>query len=355
MFETGERRISHTYTAPSGATIVVLNVPAVVNQDEDGREDIAFRIDVAERLEDLVNVALAKAVPDEVTAIRFDDSPSFPEADYSLQFKGPDANFVDATVQTWRLVFDKAYTAIKLSIRAAAGKYDGLIRAAALPRVAFLAPGSITMGIRTSDRLKLFPFDDALGDESELAMQLLMKTSLWLDQKADLPSELIGDDRALETLLRAVEELAPQGESLTAVSFHRIGDTEVTSFSKEKRDVARRERIKIKLRSEQDSRQLDLFGVVSRLDVKGAVELRDVSGSLEWKGVTAKCTFESDLLSALLENFGKRVKATVIQKKTPKGWSRTAIVFDLTRIGESVDDYESAEGGPNSGSISRER
>lgn len=322
-----QRPTTYTYTAPSGAILVVRNVPAEVYEDASGREEITYRIDVAEKLDDLIDTGLATALPGAVVALSFDERPALPETDYTVKWSGPEENFEHANIQTWRRVFDKTYNAFVAASRSIKEKID----AKDLPTVAYLARSSIVIGIRTSEQRRLFDMDYSTSAIPDKALQLLIDASRWLDGEGDLPSEIKSDPAALETLLRAVEELSPVDEK-TTVSLQRTGIDEPAQFTQIKRSAAKQQRINIRLRS-AEAQQIEVIGTVSALDVQGRVTLRNVIKN-QWTSKTVECTFEQDLLPTLLENFSKTVQVSAIQKKVAGRWSKTPEVIDVTRLRE---------------------
>jgi hypothetical protein len=325
-----DRAITYTHTAPGGTVVVVTNVPAEVYLDPEGREEILYRIDVAARLDNAIRAKLANVVPGSLNFLSYNDGPAekpaLPDADYTLKFDGPDENVPHPTIQTWRLVVDKAYTAFKIAAKSVTEKAS----AVAFPSVVFFARASIIVGVRTTEQGRLFEMDYERSDIADKTLQLLMDTSLWLDGQGELPAEIADDPAAVEKLLRAVEELSPT-DAKTTVVLQKFGHPQGANFNREKREVARQKRIEIRLTSSQTSRPLQLIGRIANLDVLGKVTLRDIEKSPLWQWKTATCTFESDLLPTLLENFGHRVIVSTIQEKEPKNWSRHPEVLDVVR------------------------
>jgi hypothetical protein len=54
-----KRLVTHTYTGPSGAVVVVTNVPAEIYVAPDGTEQTNYGMDVAEHLAEMIQVAMA--------------------------------------------------------------------------------------------------------------------------------------------------------------------------------------------------------------------------------------------------------------------------------------------------------
>lgn len=328
--EPVERETTYTHTAPGGTVVVVTNVPAEVYTDSEGREDILYKIDVAARLDNAIRAALMTAEPGSLNLLSYANgaavTSALPGADYTLKFDGPAENVSHPTIQTWRLVMDKAYTAFKIAAKSVTEKTS----AALFPSVVFFARASIIVGVRTTEQGRLFEMEYGRDDVAEKTLRLLMDTSLWLDKKGELPAEIADDPAAVEKLLRAVEELSPT-DAETTVVLQRFGYPQTAGFNREKREVARQKRIEIRLMSSQTSRSLQLVGRIASLDVLGKVTLRDIEKTALWQWNTATCTFESDLLPRLLENFGRRVIVSTIQDKEPKNWSRHPEVLDVIR------------------------
>lgn len=323
-----QRPVTYTYTSPSGAVIVIQNVPAEIYQDERGREEILYRIDVAERLDDLVNAVLPVAKPGAVECLSFDDRPALPDVDYEVQFSGPDMSFEHASIQTWRLIFDKTYNAFKAAIKSVSEKTTPK----QFPTVAFVGPtNSIVVGVRTTEHVRLFA-DHESTEVPAMALQLLLTTSRWLDGEADLPPEIAKNAGVVETLLRAVEELSPIDDA-TSISLAKVGD-KPTGFTRQKRDHARQQRIAIKLRSSETQRPIVVIGKVSRLDEQGVVKLRDIHRTPEFPWRSSDSSFEPDLLVAMLENFGRYVRVSALQEQTPRGWSQQLEIVDVVRHDE---------------------
>jgi hypothetical protein len=320
-----QRPVTYTYTAPSGAILVVRNVPAEVYEDRNGREEITYRIDVAEKLDQLIDAKLATAKPGAVEVLSFDELPVLPYADYTFKWSGPGENFERANIQTWRRIFDKTYNAFLAATRSITGKISPI----EIPAVAYLARSSIVIGLRTTDQARLFSLDYSASEIPDKALQLIMDAGRWLSGEGELPPEIMSDVAALETLLLAVEQLSPSDEK-TTVSLQKVGLDSPVHFTQEKRSTAKQKRIDIRLSSPGKSLRVDLEGIVSALDVQGRVTLRDVTKTAAWHSKTADCVFEIDLLPTLLENFAKAVRISAIQKETAGKWS-TLEVMDVTR------------------------
>ncbi|HUZ49114.1 MAG TPA: hypothetical protein VMW12_05145 [Candidatus Dormibacteraeota bacterium] len=335
--DDGNSRVTFTYTAPSGAVIVVRNVPAK-NAPSDSSQ-VVYSLTVASKLQDLVQSALATADVAKITDLSYDDTPVQRDADYEFKFVGSDTNFLHARVQTWRLIFDKLHTATKTAIRATTKNFSGRIPADMFPTVAFVRPSSIGIGVRTSEQTSMF---QTPGDEpSKSALRYLMATTQWLGGEGALPAELEDDDVLLEGILRAVEELAPPNDpsSVALVKIEDISNHTSTEFTREKRERAKDKRLDIRLKRSPTLRKIDIIGTIDILDLSKKVHLRDVEETTEWRSqIVANAVFAEDLLAPLLENFGKRVHVTAFQEKMPDGtWSRQIEIVDVRRIDEKSD------------------
>jgi hypothetical protein len=332
----GNSRVTFTYTAPSGAVIVVRNVPAK-NAPSDSSQ-VVYSLDVASKLQELVQGALATADVAKITDLSYDDTPIRRDADYEFKFVGNDTNFLNARVQTWRLIFDKLHTATKTAIRAATKTFSARIPADMFPTVAFVRPSSIGIGVRTSEQTSMF--ETASDRPSESALRFLMATTQWLGGEGPLPAELEEDDVLLEGILRAVEELAPPNDaSVSLVKLEDISNHTSTEFTRDKRERAKDKRLDIRLRRSPTLRKIEIIGTIDILDLSKKVHLREVDETTEWRSqIVANAVFANDLLAPLLENFGKRVRVTAFQEKMPDGtWSRQIEIVDVRRVDEKSD------------------
>jgi hypothetical protein len=315
-------RVTYTYTAPSGAIIVIRNVPAFVSW-RSGKRNISYRGSVAGKLQRLVKAALATATAGLVSDLVFDESPNLPVADYEIEFIGPKTSFSNASLQTWKLIFDKSYTSVKAAMRSVGAK--------AVPTVSYLAPASIMLGLRTGHQRELFEFDTESASASEKAMRLLIDTARWLDNEISLPAYLTDDDAMLDVMLRAVEELAPNDEE-TSVLLRRVGHSEQSTFTRQKKMKAQSERIAIRLKDPSAARRVELVGKLSRLDVDGDASVREIQTTDEWTAKSISCRYDNALLATLLENFGKRVNVSLIQRNVGGSWSTKDLeLVDISR------------------------
>lgn len=323
------RRETFTYTAPSGAVVVVRNVPTRATPDS---SEVSYSLRVASKLQDLVESALVGARSDSVVAFSFDDEPPRRDADFEFEFIGPDANFANASIQTWRLVFDKVYTATKTAIRATTNNFTGRLAAESFPTVAFVRPASIAVGVRTIQQTHLVDFPGA--DDARRALEFLIAAGRWLGDEADLPTDLSSDPVTFEGILRAVEEIAPPGgDSVVSVKVQKIGSpSKPVEFTREKRERAKQERISLRLAQSDTLRKIDLRGLIDNLDLSGRVHLKDVYPTSEWPSQTVTARFQPELLPALLENFGKRVTLFALQKYVRHQWSTSDVeAVDVAR------------------------
>ncbi|MGD1066521.1 MAG: hypothetical protein ABR975_06870 [Vulcanimicrobiaceae bacterium] len=304
---------------------MITDVPASVYHSNEGNEEIVYAINVAERLDELVAIELASAAPG-VPRFRSYGEVT-PEADFALKFTSPDANVPNPTLQTWRRVMDKAYTAFKIAVKS----LDSKPGSASYPQVVYFARSSIVLGVRASGQAQLFPFDFDASEAPEKALRLLMGASLWLDGLSQLPPDIAENSGVVESLLRAVEELSPVDEGAT-VTLERIGTDERAVFTRAKREIARKKRVEIRLSGSQDSRRIDIVGRIASIDEQGRAVLRGVAPHDLWHDKTATCSFEPDLLPALLENFGHQVCLSAIQPKEFGAWSRNLEAIDVVRF-----------------------
>jgi hypothetical protein len=327
-----ERRlVSHTYEAPSGAIVIVKRVPAEVYVSEDGAEQVNYSQDVAEALYDIIRIALASADPDKPAVCSFDNKPALPEADYEIEFDGPGAVFNNASLQTWRRVLDKMYNSYKYAARSIEE------RVTQFPTVAYMTSGSIAIGIRAGEQKALFDLDLPQAGPIDKAMRMLLAASLWLDDEGSIPTDIAEDEAALETLLRAVEELSPSSGS-NEFRLVRVGTQETAHFTPGKRAKARQCRIDLRLRN-AEARQLDLIGTISKLEDIGRVSLRSVLPTREWRRKSATCTFNvEELLSTVLENFGKVVRVAAIEERIAGRWSGRPEAIAIERYDEGEPD-----------------
>jgi hypothetical protein len=322
-----------TYTAPSGTVVVVRDVPARLIKRPDRSDRISYSIDVAEKLDELINLALAGATPEDVKVINFAETPTKPHADYELEFVGPEASFVDASLQVWRLVFDKAYTALKTAVRAVSLERGKGISVGLIPRLAYVGPSSIVLGIKTSSQT-YFPILEADPDDRDRAVQLLISTAEWISGNLEaLPETIVNNAAALDSLLRAVEELSPASESVNLVRIKsRDGDRRTANLSRNTREAAKKRRIDIRIASSGEERLIELSGLLSQIDVRGTIVVKDISANTSWRKSTALCRYSVDLRASLLENFAKTVRLSVIQKRIGQEWAEADLeVVDVIR------------------------
>ncbi|HLI95262.1 MAG TPA: hypothetical protein VKT72_04130 [Candidatus Baltobacteraceae bacterium] len=133
---------------------------------------------------------------------------------------------------------------------------------------------------------------------------------------------------SIESLLRAVEELSPTDDR-TAVSLRKVGENSPAKFTRDKRVNAKKRRMQIRLTSTEESRAIEISGIIAAIDVQGRVTLREVKKN-QWTGKTVDCTFETDLMANVLENFAKPVLVSAIQSKVAGKWTAPEVV-DVSR------------------------
>ena len=75
----------------------------------------------------------------------------------------------------------------------------------------------------------LFDLSVEQSEAPEKAMRVLLATASWLNEGGELPAEIADDDAAIETMLRAIEELSPLSQE-TEVFLSRVGTDERAEF-----------------------------------------------------------------------------------------------------------------------------
>jgi hypothetical protein len=196
-----------------------------------------------------------------------------------VDFKGPEAVFSNASLQTWRRVMDKAYNSYKLAMRSLGQRIQGF------PTVAYMTPGSIVWGIKTGEKRSLFDLSVEQSEAPEKAMRVLLATASWLNEGGELPAEIADDDAAIETMLRAIEELSPLSQE-TEVFLSRVGTDERAEFTYKTRAAAKQRRIELRMKN-SEARKLELIGIISKLEDSGEVTARSgIYPGLEGKART---------------------------------------------------------------------
>lgn len=328
---TKSEYVTHMYTAPSGVIVLIRDVPARVTFRDNTRK-IGYQPSVARHLQALIKTALAYSGEQKIIELTYTNTLSLPDADYRFRFQGPGARLYGATIKTWRLVFDRSYNSIKLALKGATGKAIS----SAMPDVAFFAPSSILLGIRTTDKKHLFDFDYDSSEQSDKALRLLIDTSLWLERKRELPDSITSNYLVIDSLLRAVEELSPGNDGLNVV-LERTNGGISTLFNQEKGNLARERRVQLRLQNALQLHPFEIVGRVTRLDESGRVTLRDVAKNSFIERKVVACKFNAGLLPTLLENFGHVIRAIAVEETKPGIKRGQPELLDVVRV-DSGDD-----------------
>jgi len=311
-----ERQVTDTYTAPSGVVVVVTGVPAHVFVNEDGREQITYDYEVAERLDIFNTVALNEGgEPGQVKVYSFNQHVTAPMSDLQFRIVGEGIHFGSTPLKVWKKAFDRIYYAYTSLSKTLANALNFSVPVG--PRVA-LSPGSLVIGLRASDQKPLLP---DLIDQSDVVGQtltLLMDASKWLETEDDasLP-ELMRNPQVFDAALRAVEDIAPSErdeaevvELLSEQKGKRVR-TRLTSVTRKK---AIEKRIDHIVKQEKASR-LEFKGKLYAINMDNRLEIREINHS-DLGRTKLKLTITEMQRTEVLALFGRQVRVVSLHHRS---------------------------------------
>lgn len=319
-----ERKITYTYTAPNGAVVVITSVPALCD-DEGDDEFCGFTEEVSEQISALIDAALASnPQPGNVIAVEFADEPERirPEVDLEVKVSGPGLVLGQIPVNLLQKLFDNIDDAYRRAASALAKQQD--TNPPPPPQVAFLASGSLIIGLRSSDSRPLFPEKD-LG---RAALGLILQGA----ELASMGAPEVEDPDIAVAAIEAMKQLAPgprEGFKVELVEYsnHKKERSAIlTPALKEKGSVIIEEIVAKSSRK----RVVHFIGQLDQIKLDGKAHLRELKETpRDYRGQTLTFSFPIELLGELLEVFGKTVRITAREDQTPSGKSFFAIDVEI--------------------------
>lgn len=305
-----KKTITYTHTLPSGAVVVILGVPALC--DEENEDDFcAFEPEVSERLYDLIDAAAARnPAPGEVVKLLFSDDPETvrPQVDLEVRVRGKGLNFGEIPLSALERLVESTTKAYRIAAKAVA-KRLGVSKTPPYPTVAFVAPGSVVLGLRSSGSTPLF--EEA--DVGHMALDLILQGVEWAGEGAP-PGE---DPELVAAALESVIELGKQ-EGVVELARYGEGGRQWKGVITPELRAKGEERLREVVR-EASRKSLQVFeGLLDAIKLDGEAHLRELSlKPQEYTGTTLNFRYGPDLLPKLLELFGKRVRLAAEEKAGP--------------------------------------
>lgn len=303
-----EKQITYTHTLGNGAVVVVVGVPALCMEGEE-EELCGFAPEVAERLEALLHAAEAQnPPPGKVISLNFSDDPEAlkPKVDLEIRIRGRGFNLGEIPINILERILEKAASAYRIAARAIATKKG--VPVPPPPKVAFLSPGSVVLGLKGQEEHPLFPEEDV----GHLALDLIFKGVEWAER--GIPE---GEDPELAVAaLESVQELAIR-EGL--VELVRYGGKAPRVYITPETAAKGSERIKEIATKTRQSRIHVFEGVLDVLKLEQEAHLKDLElKPQDYLGKTLSFQYPQELLPQLLRLFGQRVRIVVEEEKTPE-------------------------------------
>jgi len=319
-----ERKITYTYTAPNGAVVVVTGVPALCD-DQSDNEFCGFSEEVSERISELVYAALASnPQPGEVRTVKFTDDPTAikPDVDLEVKVSGPGLVLGRVQVPLLQKILDNINDAFRRAASALANKTDASLPPP--PQVAFFAPGSLVIGLRSGDSEPLFREYD-LGKQ---ALELIVRGAEWAGE-GTVPDE---DPIVVVAAIEAAKQLMPgprEGFKVQLIEYADRKPIKSTELSPELRERA--SEIIEDISTKNLHKQLVHFvGLLDEIKLDKKAHLRQLSKKPEgYRGETLRFSYSEELLDELLELFGKIVKVTAEEERAPDGERYTVIDVEI--------------------------
>ncbi len=321
-----ERKITYTYTAPNGVVVVVTGVPALCDSESDD-EFCGFTEEVAERISELVYASLSSnPQPGAVLNIKFTDDPADvkPDIDLEVKVSGPGLILGRVSVAVLQKLLDNINDAYRRAAGVIARKRG--IASPPSPQVAFLAPGSLVIGLRSGDSEPLFP-ETNVGKE---ALDLILKGAEWAHR--GVPE---GEDPDLiVAAIEAVKQLSPGPREEFKVQLIKYANRKPVSLTElipelKEKAAAIIEEITAMNRSKQP---VHFVGLLDQIKLDGKAHLRQLAQKpQDYHKQTLSFSYPEELLDDLLEYFGKVVHVLAEEERTPEGVNYTAIDVEIAR------------------------
>lgn len=319
-----EKAVTFTQTTDDGSVVVVTDVPATVIQLGESGEEVAFDLDVAERLEKLVSDALAAAPgPSAKHIFSWSNGPTLPPSDIEFRFSGPNTQYGYADIATW----ERVTKAIESAFRIVAKEIRRQLHTdVVLPRVAYVGSGSLRVGLRSRDYQQLFPGVTTGQDASVAALRVLAEAPLLLEGDATSSSHgLAWEPRLLHAALRALEVLTPSARDKNS-TVEIIPSANV--FPNVKRSTLHaglipdiRLRRKALAAEHEDKREITLDARIDSVSIDRQFHLREVEVFEGTWGAhsTAEVQFDEDMFDEVVQLFREksRVRVHALQSIAP--------------------------------------
>jgi hypothetical protein len=315
--QLAQEHVTHTYTSPVGAVVVILGVPALI--DLENPQDYAFTRIVAKRVQEIIQDSLAlNSAPNSVTSHAYEDNVNLPAATVEIIFRGEDVQYGRIPLRVLRQSLERVDSSYHLALSGYSEHKNLHVEQLSEPIVLYLRKGSLVVALRSTDQPS--PFAEVI-DAGYESMRLILDTVAWLNGDKNALGHGITDDSELfDSLLKAAEVLAP-----TERDVFREVEIVATSRDKPKSSNPIRERVALstdtRLRAATErriiaqkvsrTRQVVFTGVIDGLkerDVdtrEGIVHIKVKTSPEDFTSGVAEFVYDNIMLRGIVRAFDR--------------------------------------------------
>jgi hypothetical protein len=312
------KKITYTYTLPSGAAVVIFGVPALCDEEsEDGF--CAFEPEVVDRLSELIDIGAAKnPAPGEVVPLNYaNQSHTKPEVDLELHIKGSGIRLGEISINVLQKLLDNAASAFRIAANAVAQKLE----LPPPPQVAFLAPGSVVIGLRSRGEKPLF---SPHTDPGRMALDLVLQGIEWV--KTGVPDDV--DPNLAIAAIEGAKQLSPGPRENFRVELIQYEEGRPKRTLQLDADFkSKGSRVIEDLAARVMHKRVVVFeGLLDQIKLDGPAHLRRLKEKPhDYTGQVLAFEYPESLLGKLLSNFGKNIRVVVEEHEIGQGKHYTAL------------------------------
>ncbi|WP_156113866.1 hypothetical protein [Meiothermus ruber] len=319
------KEITYTYTLPTGAEVVIFGVPALCDEESED-EFCGFEPEVVDRLSELIDSAAAQNPrPGLVVSLQYSDDPQQikPDVDLELRVKGPGITLGEIPINVLQKLLENASSAFRLTANAIAKKQN--LEPPPPPQVAFLASGSVVIGLRSGSNRPLF---GTSNDPSLLALDLLIQGIEWSQE--GIPDN-VDPDLAIAAI-EGAKQLAPGPRENFRVEVTRYEERRPKRVFNLASDFRSKGSKAIeKIATQLEHKKVAYFsGQLDQIKLDGQAHLRQLKiKPSDYSGQVITFSYPENLLNKLLSHFGKFVHLVAEEEQTIHGKQYNALDVEV--------------------------
>lgn len=349
-----EKKVTHTHTSDDGVVLVIREVPALVFEDEDGRQQVKYKGASSRVVTNYIRQALELFTGPTVHSVSFEEASHGLSIAAQVRYTGRNIQLNSLSIEDWKestnLLY-RSYKTIGASLKEVQGNRD-------IPYPnAVVSNGSVVFNLRAErpkDVEQISLFGDALTEEEKAPIEVQI-LQLLIDGFAVVSGRppqrqnpLLNHPQVRLATVKAIELLSPREKSdIEEVQIipksEAMGRTEVAVFTPATYQKAKHIVAELKANpsdEEKDRREVTIVGQIGMLNRAGRMTIVNLElNHPENKLYKTTAIFVDSIFEKLTDFFKtkKRVLFRGVEFRTNEKWTSEPWIKEVEEAPEDIN------------------